>query len=444
MRLAVLLLTCLAKAEIIYASMGATAKVKPSSSQMIAKLLLSFNPEAAFSPVKAGTYFLVDNPVSGSPSTLSAIRPAALARVRTSPCTASVVVNADYRLAGAFSLAGLLTLVVPLQTGALLLLFGSFLAWKTSQEYPASFRSILDADAVADAAVDAEAELRVRCQCKRCDFKVKTAAAGEAPSMSRCHCPSCRRFHSSAFATFVPVQSALEDWGLGDKVILHKETCAALGPVQRVLCGNCSTKLATIPLGDNSKNVRAVLALGAVDDDSIPKALAKRWQTDFQDWGLESGAPWWKATPTPCASVRRVEASGGCACDNCRFKAKLFPGEAQHCYCNLCRRLSGAAAMTWVPSDADGFQWTKKESLRLVRTTGQGQRHMCTRCGGVLTIVYDSQPDQVWPVAGVLDDESLPEDLSTSWYRVIHICCSMMQPWYRLPDDGLARLRGPG
>ena len=24
--------------------------------------------------------------------------------------------------------------------------------------------------------------------------------------------------------------------------------------------------------------------------------------------------------------------------------------------------------------------------------------------------------------------------------RSIHICCSMMPPWYRLPDDGLPRL----
>ena len=47
-----------------------------------------------------------------------------------------------------------------------------------------------------------------------------------------------------------------------------------------------------------------------------------------------------------------------------------------------------------------GFEWLRKDTLELVRTTSHGQRHECSRCGGVLTIVYDSQPNTIWPVAG--------------------------------------------
>ena len=82
--------------------------------------------------------------------------------------------------------------------------------------------------------------------------------------------------------------------------------------------------------------------------------------------------------------------------------------------------------------------------LQLVRTTGHGQRHMCGRCGTTLTIVYDAQPDCIWPVAGVLDDESLPVDLQDALCRSIHICVGMMQPWYELPDDGIPRLKFAG
>ena len=92
----------------------------------------------------------------------------------------------------------------------------------------------------------------------------------------------------------------------------------------------------------------------------------------------------------------------------------------------------------------DGWRWTADEHLELVRTTPHGQRHMCKRCGTTMTIVYDSQPDCVWPVAGVLDDESLPQNLPSALCRSIHIYCSMMQPWYELPDDELPRLKYAG
>lgn len=69
---------------------------------------------------------------------------------------------------------------------------------------------------------------------------------------------------------------------------------------------------------------------------------------------------------------------------------------------------------------------------------------MCSSCGVTLTIVYDSQPDCVWPVAGVLDDDSLPADLPAALCRTIHICCLYMQPWYELPHDGVPRLKYAG
>ena len=116
----------------------------------------------------------------------------------------------------------------------------------------------------------------------------------------------------------------------------------------------------------------------------------------------------------------------------------------QHCYCGLCRRLSGSVCQTWVPVRPTGFTWTASGALTLVRTTAHGQRHMCAECGTTLTIVYDSQPDCIWPVAGVLDDDSLPADMPMALGRVIHICCSMMQTWHALPDDGMPRLKHAG
>lgn len=91
-----------------------------------------------------------------------------------------------------------------------------------------------------------------------------------------------------------------------------------------------------------------------------------------------------------------------------------------------------------------GWTWTARGALELVRTTRHGRRHACRACGTVLTIVYDAQPDCLWPAAGVLDDDSLPPDLGAALGRSIHICCLHKQPWYRLPEDGLDRLAHAG
>lgn len=162
MRTVVLLLACLANVQIMDAYLDVTAKGKPSPSKMLTKLLLSFHPEAAFSLAGPRTHFPVDNPISAnidspnkfninkfghnsipaSPTTFSSIKPAALARGRTSPIIASVVAKEDYRLAAAFGATGLLIFVAPVQLGALLLLFGSFLALQTAR-----IRFVFDEDA---------------------------------------------------------------------------------------------------------------------------------------------------------------------------------------------------------------------------------------------------------------------------------------------------------
>lgn len=95
--------------------------------------------------------------------------------------------------------------------------------------------------------------------------------------------------------------------------------------------------------------------------------------------------------------------------------------------------------MTWMPVDNDHWEWNGEP--KLVRTTTGGQRHICEDCGGVVTIVYDDDPDATWPAAGSLDDTSLPqEDTGKSLYRVVHICCRYKQVWYEIPKDGLKRI----
>eukprot|EP00811_Abedinium_folium_P013950 NODE_22982_length_686_cov_1.488372.p3 GENE.NODE_22982_length_686_cov_1.488372~~NODE_22982_length_686_cov_1.488372.p3 ORF type:complete len:102 (-),score=31.87 NODE_22982_length_686_cov_1.488372:43-348(-) len=92
----------------------------------------------------------------------------------------------------------------------------------------------------------------------------------------------------------------------------------------------------------------------------------------------------------------------------------------------------------------DSLQWTRQEALTLVRTTGFGQRHVCTHCGVFMTIAYDGSDNgggETWPILGTLDDGCYGlEHLMACVTYVKHICVRYKQVWWSLPDDGLKRV----
>lgn len=257
------------------------------------------------------------------------------------------------------------------------------------------------------------------------------------------------------------VGAALGMEGESEAVRRRACRCDYFGEVERYHCGECYSVLGLRrgaeggAVGDD----RYWIALGIVADESVSTSLALTWQDDdnVRDVCSDQRAVWLDATPSQAASKNSSSSlgvdppptvSGGCACGAVRYQCAPFAPrtELQHCYCGICRRLSGAAFQTWVPCASVTFKWTSNRdgALNFVRTTCRGRRHMCGECGSTLTIAYDGQKGVIWPAAGGFDDESLPltkEEVSFLMSRAVHICCSMMQPWHRLPDDGLPRIK---
>lgn len=279
------------------------------------------------------------------------------------------------------------------------------------------------------------------CACGSIQFQVQGVTT--ETSVVDCHCPECRQHHVSAFSTYLvaPEDSVTIE---GDSMTSVKDNCGELGEVDRLFCKECYSKVATKQVsGENDKKL--MVCLGSLDDDSIPDSLNESWKKDRTEWQQNSAAKWPKALPrmTRHGLPTPLSVTGSCACGDCAYEIPFVPPmELQHCYCKLCRQLSGSAFQTWVPVYHENFVWTTPEPA-LVRTTQHGRRHVCRKCGGVLTIVYDSDPDCVWPAAGGFNDATLPDEESkVGEYldRVIHICCIWKQPWYQLPEDGMKRI----
>lgn len=188
----------------------------------------------------------------------------------------------------------------------------------SSRLFPTSFRTPLDASIAANNPLPTTSvPLRIRCQCNAFDFTVQAYSA--TPPV-RCACATCRKFHASAFSAFLP----LED---GDAIKTRMASdadartftshCDGLGAqLERAFCGRCKSVLGARP---RDSTAGFLLALGCVEDASLPPALALAWQSNFR---LLSAPPpsWWVALPARRQAPPRV-LRGRCACGACAFEA---------------------------------------------------------------------------------------------------------------------------
>jgi hypothetical protein len=238
------------------------------------------------------------------------------------------------------------------------------------------------------------------------------------------------------------------------------ERCGRLGEVIRWACRKCNAKICTEAASTDGCSL-IHYCMGTAEDDSVEavEGLAELWQRDREQWCAEEAVQWPQSVAgwsREAVGRRELEATGGCGCGACRFRCRLVaPIELQHCYCNLCRQHCGAAYMTWVPVQKENFEWLDagRAGLELVRTTAHGSRHMCRSCGSVMSIIYDSQQEIIWPAAACFDVASpgfarLVQNASLFHSgmlgRVIHICCKWRQPWHVIPEDGMPRLDSAG
>ena len=120
--------------------------------------------------------------------------------------------------------------------------------------------------------------------------------------------------------------------------------------------------------------------------------------------------------------------TGGCACGAIRYALRSPPFDTGWCHCTLCRRTSGAPAIVFTTVPAGDFQLLQgADALRVWRSTSFGERAFCQRCGSLLSIRLDFQPDTI-------DTLDHPERVPPGF----HIFCQDAIPWSIL-DDGLPR-----
>jgi hypothetical protein len=312
--------------------------------------------------------------------------------------------------------------------------------------------------------------IQSQCNCRRIvlditlpkyydDAFVYSKAKQLQAQVCNCHCIRCRKYHTSAYTSYLKVAKHQVSIRKGEDMIgkftlLADHTTSTSadycdhGKLERWFCTGCSSKLQSI---DKVNEIQYCLVnMGPLNEATIPLSYTSKWREDLKqkenNLHSESMACWTIALPNYTSSSTTIPPiwTGSCACASCQYEIKITrAAQLQHCYCHLCRELSGGPFATWVPVYKRDFSWKQQHTLDFVRTTKDGRRHLCRQCRGVLTIVYDSQPDLIWPCVGGLDDASLPvnsREIARYLKRICHICCRHQPSWLDLPDDEMERI----
>lgn len=122
-----------------------------------------------------------------------------------------------------------------------------------------------------------------------------------------------------------------------------------------------------------------------------------------------------------------MEWTGGCLCGAVQFRARVDPIRAVNCHCGTCRRVSGAAFMTFVHFPASAFAWNGNEPTRY-RSSADAERGFCPTCGSTLSMHEAVLADRVLVSLGSLDRPDLvrPDD---------HVWTRSQLPWVEVVDD---------
>jgi len=122
--------------------------------------------------------------------------------------------------------------------------------------------------------------------------------------------------------------------------------------------------------------------------------------------------------------------TGRCQCDGVQYAGQGEITELSHCHCSMCRKLHGAAFVTFAGVGRASFAWLRGEDLLRTYASSAGtSRFFCGNCGSQLGCVLRSDPDFIYLAMGSVDGNPVTPP-------AFHQFIASRAPWFEI-NDGL-------
>ena len=276
------------------------------------------------------------------------------------------------------------------------------------------------------------AELGVSCFCGACTFTMQLALK---PEVAHCSCAECRRTHCAPMSVHLATASAPPEQL---KCVRHVSRCnGPLGTTTQLRCAKCHAPVASLPTASGSTSAGpAWIPMSAVIDTQLPYEILRLAGESLAS--LEE--PTMALQQTSASPTTLTSLTCSCSCGATRFTTDLARNELQvnHCYCSICRQLSGSPVFSWTPVRKAAVRCEQGEALQSVDSPA-ASRSVCGKCGGMLTMQYTDQPETTWLAASALTANG---GSTPAFAYAAHIFCKDAAKWSPPPHDELPRMTG--
>ena len=120
---------------------------------------------------------------------------------------------------------------------------------------------------------------------------------------------------------------------------------------------------------------------------------------------------------------------GRCECGRIRYEVDGDIEDFSHCHCSQCRRLHGAAYVTFAGVSRIKFRYVSGESdIEVYASSESNDRVFCAECGSNILVDSKQEPEVLYICMGTVDgDPPCP-----SGY---HAFVGSKAPWHEITDD---------
>jgi len=121
--------------------------------------------------------------------------------------------------------------------------------------------------------------------------------------------------------------------------------------------------------------------------------------------------------------------TGRCGCDEVRYEVESELTEYCHCHCSICRRIHGAAFVTWGEVARDAFRVLAGEDhLKRYSFSEDSESIFCDGCGSTILVDSKADPNMLYIALGTVDgDVKGPPGF--------HQFVGSKAPWFEISDS---------